>query len=530
VPRLPRSQTFRRRAAAVAGVLALYALIRFVPAPGIPCGVSAVKECDDGADAIALVPADAYAYGHVELDPDSGQVEQAGELAAKLPSFEEILQGSLQAAGDLDAGIDLRSEVYPWLGDEIAFAVVPGPRGAPLPLALLGTEDPEDAERFAASIGASFRLRDDFILLGEAPALRAADQAEGTAEGSLEDDDAAAEVLGGLSDERVADAYVSEEGIGRLLLGRGGLAAQLGTFADYRASTGIGAAAVAEDAGIRLELHSDLDPERAEATPGFFAAFPEFEPRLAEALAPGTLAMLGIGDPSRTIRALLEQADAAVPGISAAFDRLNANLQRQGAVDLEDGLVPLLRGEAAAAIAPGRPVPYATLVFDEVDEARVREAVARLQAPLVAALDPARTGVAPTFSERQVDGVPVRALRISRAIDLTYAVFDGKLVISTGPEGVEQAISGEDSLAGDESFQTVTAGSSDGVSALVFLNLEGLVELAEPIGLAEIVAGFRADLDTLEALGLTIRSDEDSLDTKIFLEIRSERQNASADD
>jgi hypothetical protein len=524
----------------VAAVLLLYVLIRFVPIPGVPCELSAVEDCPSGDEAIALVPADAYAYAQLELDPDSSQVEQARELIELFPGFPVIAQGTLQAGG-LDPDLSLGEDIEPWLGDEVAAAIVPGEDGAPLPLALLATGDPAEAERFIELAGgdptsAEYRgveltiysprlasaFRDGFLLAGDPGAVRAAIDAEGGSDssGSLEDDEAVADVSGALPEARLAYAYVSEEGISRLLEGRGGLAAQLDTFTDYDASTGIGAGAIAAEDGLELELHSELDPEQVAATPGFFSAFPSFDPGLAEELAPGTLAMLAIGDPSRTVRDLLDQADAALPGIAGAFDRFNAALVRQGAVDIEDGLVPLLGGEAVAALAPGRRVPNVTVVFDEVDEARVTEAVARLQVPLIAALDPSRTGVAPTFSEVRIGDVTAHSLRVTPAIDLTYAVSDGRLVISTHPKGVRQALTGERSLADTESYRTATAGSSEGVAALVFLNLEGLVQLAEPIGLAEITAGFRSDLDRLKALGLTVRSGEASLETKIFLEIR----------
>ena len=545
LPRLPdprplwtgRSPQFRRRALAVAAVLLVYALIRFVPIPGVPCGLSAVKDCPSGDEAIALVPADAYAYAHADVDPDSSQVEQARELIALFPGFPAIAQGTLQAAG-LDPSISV-SDVQAWLGDDLAVAAVPAESGGPLPLALLATDDADAAQRFVErtaegtpdsgeyhgveltrySPQLASALRDEFLLLGDPAAVRAAIDAGGDG-GSLEDDEAAEDVRDALPDERLADAYVSQEGISRLLAGRGGLAAQLDTFADYNASTGIGAALVVADDGLELRLHSALDPEQVAATPGFFTAFPAFDPSLAEDLAPGTLALLAIGDPSKTIRALLDQADAALPGVANAFDRFNAALVRQGAVDVERGLIPLLEGEAVAAVAPARRVPYVTMVFDEVDEDRVGEAVARLQVPLIASLDPSRTGVAPTFSEEEIEGVTVRSLRIAPAINLTYAVSDGKLVVSSDPKGVRQALSGQKSLAGTESYQTATAGGSDGVAALVFLNLEGLVQLAEPIGLAEITTGFRADVERLKALGLSVRNGDNSLETKIFLEIR----------
>ena len=61
--------------------------------------------------------------------------------------------------------------------------------------------------------------------------------------------------------------------------------------------------------------------------------------------------------------------------------------------------------------------------------------------------------------------------------------------------------------------------ASDGTSALLFLNLQGLVQLAAPRGLAGIVSSFRQDLAKMKALGVSVKSSEDRLETKAFLEI-----------
>jgi hypothetical protein len=66
----------------------------------------------------------------------------------------------------------------------------------------------------------------------------------------------------------------------------------------------------------------------------------------------------------------------------------------------------------------------------------------------------------------------------------------------------------------------VESGAPGAVSALVFLDLAGLVRHAQPLGLDRIVGGFGADLAKLKALGLTVKSDEDNLQTRIFLEIQ----------
>jgi Protein of unknown function (DUF3352) len=415
--------------------------------------------------------------------------------------------------------------------------VLPGEAGAPGPLLVLAVDDPAGARAFLGKLGGesearkyrgvevtshrpnlSSAERDGFLLLGVPPAVRASIDAVRGGEDSLDDSEGASQVRDELPDNRVADVYVSEDGIGRLLAGRGGLAGQLDTFTDFGASEGIAAGLVAREDGFELELFSALDPEAAKATPSFFSAFPTFEPTLASQFAPDTLALLAVGDPSRTVTQLLDQAQAAFPGIAEAFDRIAADLAREGGVDIEEELLPLLRAEAAVGVVPARPLPYAVAVFDDVDEEKTREAVARLQAPLIAALNPARTGQAPTLSSRRLEDVRIQSVRLQPNLELAYAVFDDRLVVATDSAGVEQAIRGSADLAETDGYRATTRGSG-GVSALVFLNLAGLVTLAEPRGLAEIVSEFREDLALLRALSLTVRSEESSLETEVFLNI-----------
>jgi hypothetical protein len=139
--------------------------------------------------------------------------------------------------------------------------------------------------------------------------------------------------------------------------------------------------------------------------------------------------------------------------------------------------------------------------------------------PLVAALSPSRTGQAPGFASKNLDGVVMRSVRISPSLEFAYAIFDGKLVVSTSRAGVREAVSGDENLGGSDAFQSATSGASGGVSALVFLNLEGLVSRSEPLGLGQIVRGFAEDVARLKGLGLTETSDADSLSTTLFLAI-----------
>ena len=62
----------------------------------------------------------------------------------------------------------------------------------------------------------------------------------------------------------------------------------------------------------------------------------------------------------------------------------------------------------------------------------------------------------PRFEEQEIDGVPVRSVQASPTVNLSYAVFDGKLVISTDPAGIEQGVLDDGGLQESEPFERAT--------------------------------------------------------------------------
>lgn len=536
--RLPKSREAavrRRRAAAVLVVLlGLVAVFVFVPVPGLSCGISPAKACVPADDAIDLVPEDALAYLHVDTDPGSGQFSTAKDVAGKLPDIASIEQGAFEQLG-VAPGIDLRRDVGSWLGDEAAIAQL-GAKAKPLTLLSIG--DRAGEQRFLANLGGG-RAREvkrgsgvlhvfpsglayaelrGFLVLGHRPALGAVLAVNSGKAKSLADSDAASAVRDSLPDQRLADAYVSKAGIPVLLRSPSTISDQLDTFVDLAASDGIAAALVAHGDGFELKLDSKLGAVRAKTQAGFFDAFPPFDPSLAGEFSPDTVLYVNFARPSDTVRALLTQANSAAPSLAAAARHFQAQLRKAGA-DIENRLLPALGGEAAAGVVDGPSGPYLTLAFNGVDEGRAQTEMAQLQAPLIKALSTQRSGQVASFTSKQVGDTVVHSVNISPSLEVAYAVFGGKVVISTNPAGVREAIEGGDSLAGSDAFKAATGAASGDVSALVFLGLERLVQRAQPLGLGQVVGGFSADLAKLKALGLGVTSDEDSLKTTLFLNI-----------
>jgi hypothetical protein len=535
-----RSRATRIRILAVAGLAALYAVVKFAPVPGVPCQISAAKECAPSDEAIAFVPANAVLYAHLTLDSDSHQYELTGDLAEELPDVVNLLRQATSAIPTPSGRpVDVSAGILPWADRDLALMQVPGPRKSSQPAFIVGVGDRAAADQFIAGIappgnaqsakqngaalavypgGFATAYSGDQLLFGSEAAVRAGLDAEGGRAPGLEgsDQDAARDEL---PDVRFAELYLSRAGVQRTLVGRQGGATQLETFVDYGATTGIAASATAKDDGVEVNLVSRLDPKLLERSPTFFANLPEFEPDLSGEAGERALGYIGVGDVGPTLAKLVEGAGAEGQGLAGSLRALAQSLRQEAGVDPLRDLLPALGGQAALVAEPTDGIPYASLIVDDVDEEKASAALAALRRPLLRSVGPGAGTAPPKFENSEEDGVTVSSLRISPTINLSYAVFDGKLVISTDPAGVAQVRSGEGGLAESGSYEAVVDRLPDHVSALVFLNLDELLGLAVQAGLAEdpLYASLSDDISQIRSLGLAVESDDDQLKSTLFL-------------
>ena len=536
-----RSRTTRMRIFAVAGVAVLYLIIKFLPVPGVPCQISAAKECAPSDDTIAYVPRNALLYAHLTVNSDSHQWELAGDLGDELPNFTALLQSDTSSiATPAGRAVDLGHEVLPWAKDDLALIGVPGPKKTTAEAYVVGVGDNAKADRFLTSLspggkpkqakvggdtlsvysdGVATARSGDQALFGSVLAVRAALAARSgylpRLEGSPQD-----AARSDLPNVRLAEVYLSPAGISRMLAGRPGSATQLNTFVDYGASTGMAASLRARDDGVEVNLVSDLDPKLEQRSPTVFATLPQFEPGLADEAGPRALGYIGVGDLGPALNKALATAGASAQGLAGSLRALAQGLQQQAGVDPLKDLLPALGGQAALVAEPTGGVPYASLIVDGVDEKKASAALASLQQPLLRSVGTKGPQV-PSFQSKEIDGVTVHSLQISPSVDLSYGIFDGKLVISTQPEGISQVRSSGDSLAGTSGYQAAVDRLPDRVSALVFLNLDEVLGLAQQAGLAEdpLYASLSEDISHLQSLGLAVRGSDEQLRSELFLAI-----------
>ena len=533
----------RQRLALVAGVVVGLTLVWSLAVPALPCEAPGGDRCPPADDAIHLVSEDALAYGHLNVDPDTEQYEEATKVFERVPGItkQAIALTLSRLPGPAGATPDFERDIEPWFGGEAALAILPaGRRAVGEEVQLLEVSDDDAAREFADSIaadsagsatyrgqkmkvdrrGVATALVDGFLVIGAQSGVReaidAASGAEGT--GSLADDPNASAARDALPDKRLADAYLSADGIAELVSSPRGPLATLASVINPDASEGAAMALVADDHGLDVALRSKLAPRRARRNPGFFSAFPAFEPDLAASLPAESLGYVGIGDPGITLSSLLRQARATEPGLAAAVGDLVQRVRQLGEVDLEKDLLPSLGGEAAIALQPapsGSRIPFLELVAADVDADRASEALARLQGPIAQALNPSVALQAPVVRESEVGGLTAHSVRLTPTVDLTYAIDGTTLVLATDPAAVEQLASGEGGLDSEELFDRATGGFADDLAMLGYLNLGDLIALGESAGLSEDPAyvTFASEIRELRAVGLAIESSPEELST-----------------
>jgi len=555
-----RSRTTRRRVVAVLATLGLYALIKFAPLGFPPCEPSAANECAPGDEVTSLASKDALLYAHLTLDRDSHQYELVSDFAEEFPDL-QLFAAQLSARLPTPSGspIEIDQDVLPWAEGDLAVEVLPAPprsqrakqkdeKGeketkAATPTTttafLIGVGDRDGAEEFIARIAPRGKARqieqgevglrawkggfaaayaDDQLIVGDEPAVRASLRVANGAAPGLEDSPAAAS-RDALPEARFAEIVLSRAGVKRLLSPNAAGASQLDTFVDYGATTGFAASASAGDEGIELDLVSDLDPKLLKQSPTVFANLPQFEPGLVSEAGESTLAYVGVGDLGPTLSELVGGAGGG--DLARSLRALSKGLQKEAKVNPLRDLLPALRGEAALVAEPTDAVPFASLIVDGVDEDAAAESLAKLQGPVLKALKGSTPGQIRRFEEREIDGVATRSVPVSGTVELAYAVFDGKLVVSTDPEGIAQVRQEGGGLADSMAFERATDDLPEVVSALVFLNLDELLGLAEQAGLAEdpTYASLSDDLDKIESLALAVSATDNELRSELFVAI-----------
>jgi hypothetical protein len=484
-----------------------------------------------GADrAASLAPANTAFYASVYLQPSAGQQMNLSELIGRLPGFAD--EASLDEKVDQivenllsGTGIDYRTQVKPWLGDQIAIAGWPA-SDDPTQLTTVvfaAFKDRDAAESAAAELasqagtsttaesyeGVTLHVADGgtYAFVGDMLAVGSTADAVH----AVVDVDQGADSLATRSDFRAALRRVPPDHLASAFVDLRAFASASGIEDQLTGVSTLSAALVAETDGLRL---SGSAPFASEPSASQAAEPVTSEPgTLVEWMPAGTLAEATVFG----LRGILEDAEAAVganPGagdVGSMLDTIRAVVAFGLGLDLDADILPLLEGETAIAIsgiADGQPSGQL----------------------LLRPTDPAMAGTIDTVAERlsglgadstSVDheGVTVTTVRIPDVADVAYAVTDGVVILGLSDDDVIAALDAHDgdALRGSASYDRTFAVGGTRSGTELFVDIAALVDLAGDT--LDLPSDARDILQQVGGFGLTVPFRPDGIDFHAVLTI-----------
>ena len=431
--------------------------------------------------AAEVAPADAAFYAVVDTDFQGDQWEAVEELAARFPGGENLIARIVEEIeASSGESLDVEEDIDPALGPEVAFVVL-APEGDSDPdgtVVVLTQPDDEEAMRRLIEKGdepAVSRAVEGWQAISDDDA--ALDRYEAALEGGrLADSERFADAMDGLDEDVLVSVYgdlqQAEEAADSVA---GSQPAPFGTFFPSGEAPVIGATVRAEGDGARLDGQLVYAGDVAD-TP--FSIEP-YDAQLPDRVPADVLAYLSFSDLEQAISAYRD----ALAETDPEFERGLGMAEGFLGVSLEEDIAPLFAGEGAVYVRRGALIPEVTLVTEVEDE---QQAVATLD-DLVAGL-----GTFVDFGEperREVDGVEVREVPVSPPVSVSYAAFDGLLVVTTSTDGIADLRADEDRLADDDAYRDALdrAGVPGETSGFAYVDLEETLPLL--FGFAEVGLG-----------------------------------------
>jgi hypothetical protein len=511
-PKRPPRRIERRTAISIAvGLLAIALAV-----------VIATRDDAATADATArLVPPDALLYAHLSTSEgrtqDTRLLAYAGRFSAVRDRLPALGMALTPAAGGLDYGRDVR----PWLGDEVALALLDGGSAGPEPMLLAEVTDRSGARRALDKLGArpsgshagtellslppraTAAFTGKHLVIGPQQAVTGAlDRARKGGPPSLADTRVFRRAATERDDAASLELFAPLAGLRRLSDGASGLAGAAGRMLLSPRLQGIHAQVAAEERGLKVTARV----LRAQGG-GAPAAF---EPTLTDRVpsdAAGMLALPGLD----ALQAVAERSGGAplIQGLEKA-------LPSAAGIELEDLLAPLGE-EAVVSIREGETAPVVTLAARTSDASSTKESLARLQGPVSQ-----RLGAGP-FGVKELDGTDVFSLRVTPELEPSYAVSKDAVVASTAGSGMDQLRPARSPATDAPVLEELMPGEGEKVEALGFLDPRKLLALGERTGLRAFSSpAARDDLGRIRAVGAVVSEDANQpTDTtaELFLEI-----------
>src|SRR4029079_4072091 len=397
-----------------------------------------------GAAGASVAPASSQVFVSVDTSFDSANLGAGRELLGKFPDGDSAVEWILGELGG--KGVDFEDDLKPALGPETDL-VAPDATGEGK---VVGLTQPDDRSKLDALLAKSdeplvSREIDGWVAFSDSQANL--DEFERLqADGTLEGDGDYQRVSGEGADDGIATVYGAATALDSTPLA--------GLFGSDTPSLAF--SLDPQEDGIHIEGAA------SPATGDFFSD--EFSAELPSQVPGGAFVYAGTNDLERQLGTLRDVLAEVAPGIERDIGRAEAQI----GVSLDEDVFPLFSAESALYLRPGFPIPEGTIVTQGEDEQGALAVLDKLAGEVAEYYGTA------DLESVDIDGVQAKELVVNQFFSVYYAVFDGKLVITTSREGIADLRADDGRLADDEAFKDAAeaAGEPGATTGFLYVDLD----------------------------------------------------------
>ncbi len=474
---------------------------------------------DEKVRAAGITPENVLAFISVNLDPAVEQKRNLLGLLRRFPDAREHVRDDFEESRDRflaeffeESGLDYNKDVKPWLGNEVALAVLPPGLGSDEPLVPLLVESKDDdaakdaleKSRRSGDFEGKFRFVENFVVISNQEQEETLDDrvlnlVEREAEeegGGLAESEAFTKVVDELHGDRLLLGWVDGREAFELLGDAGALPPGLETAQAFQ-GTG----------RVAFDLHAQRSALVLEGAAEATGPSTGGDPELTEGLPADTLGAV-------TAFNLATGARQALDVIAGAQGEDPAALVREATgLDLEADILSWMEGEfvlVAGPTRPGQPFPDLAAVIEPTDPARAEAALDKIRQSLAQRADI-------DLQERNIAGS--RALvfpqPVGPGLQPAMALFADRFVVANTPAYLEAlAREAPSRFADSPVYDSVLArGESGPTSFQIVLDVDPMREAFEETVPAEDRRGYESDvkpnLEPLDGFGISSRRDGD---------------------
>lgn len=454
---------------------------------------------DEAVRAAGITPTDAIGLITVNLDPSIEQKRNLLSIARKFPVASEKVKGGFDETRDelltdlvKEGGLDFERDVKPWLGSEVALAVLPPAPNREVPMIAVFVQTTDEAKAKAAlekvrkngEFDGEYRIVDDFVVLSAQENEKDNVPALDRIEAQSKNDD------GGLARSGRFTGVTNELAGDRLILMWADVKAALDLAEGLEGIPGLDMTEVFKKAGpVAFDLHAEKEAMVFQGVSMPFTDAKGGKAAITDSLPAGSLGAFTFFD----LGAAYQQVVDLVGGRGGAD--LSEEFETQTGLNLQSDILSWMEGEfvvVAGAIPEGQSFPDFGLVIEPTDKDKAKAALPKILQSL------GEKGQITLEEQKLAGGATAYVVpeAFTDGIQPAMALLEDRFVLANRVEYLEQLSKpASSSLGENKAYRSVIAEGSSGVLGQMVLQIDPIREAIENAFLGDADAEERADYD-----------------------------------